>query len=283
MNRFAITLLTVSFTSFLAAAGTAAVMTFDSEPLGKQYGTPAGHLPGDLVLVEDNIQMSMFDFFWFPAGTGSDYNFAEIVAPPSPLAVNASQALNTNNINAVFDFSALGPVKVASVEFVELGGNVNFEINTIGGTSLQNVQDFPALVSPPGFSVLVNSVSVPGGYRGVIEVLQTGPNPIESLLIGGQELGIDNVRSITLGDMNGDGKVNGLDVEPFVDVLLNGLYQSEADMNLDDKVNGLDVEPFVHAVLADGGAVEGIPEPSASVLATIGLLGWFAYRYRRPK
>jgi hypothetical protein len=169
------------------------------------------------------------------------------------------------------------------VEFVELGGNVNFEINTIGGTSLQNVQDLPALVSPPGFNVLVNSVPVPGGYRGVIEVLQTGPNPIESLLIGGQELGIDNVRSITLGDMNEDGKVNGLDVEPFVDVLLNGLYQSEADMNLDDKINGLDVEPFVHAVLADGGTVEAIPEPSAAVLATIGLLGWFAYRYRRPK
>jgi hypothetical protein len=282
MNRFTITLLTVSFTSFLAAAGTAAVMTFDSEPLGKQYGAPVGDPPGVPVLVENNIQMSMFDFFWFP-GPGSTYNFAEIVAPPSPLAVNASKALNTNNINAVFDFSALGPVKVASVEFVELGGNVNFEINTIGGTSLQNVQDLPALVSPPGFNVLVNSVPVPGGYRGVIEVLQTGPNPIESLLIGGQELGIDNVRSITLGDMNEDGKVNGLDVEPFVDVLLNGLYQSEADMNLDDKINGLDVEPFVHAVLADGGTVEAIPEPSAAVLATIGLLGWFAYRYRRPK
>ena len=121
MNRFTITLLTVSFTSFLAAAGTAAVMTFDAEPLGKQYGAPVADPPGVPVLVENNIQMSMFDFFWFPAGTGSDYNFAEIVAPPDPLAVNASQALNTNNISAVFDFSALGPVKVASVEFVELG------------------------------------------------------------------------------------------------------------------------------------------------------------------
>ena len=51
--------------------------------------------------------------------------------------------------------------------------------------------------------------------------------------------------SLLLGDVNLDGDVNLLDVEPFVDVLLSGIYQQEADINLDYSVNLLDVEPFV--------------------------------------
>jgi hypothetical protein len=73
-----------------------------------------------------------------------------------------------------------------------------------------------------------------------------------------------------LGDVNLDGEVNGLDVDPFVDVLLNGPYQLEADMNQDTTVNGLDVDLFVEKVV--GGGIEAVPEPSTYVLAIIGLL-----------
>ena len=66
-----------------------------------------------------------------------------------------------------------------------------------------------------------------------------------------------------LGDVNLDGAVNGLDVDPFVDRLLNGPYQDEADMNEDGSVNGLDVDPFVAAVV---GGVESVPEPSSLLL-----------------
>ena len=38
---------------------------------------------------------------------------------------------------------------------------------------------------------------------------------------------------VELGDVNLDGEVNGLDVDPFVDRLLNGPDQAEADMNQD--------------------------------------------------
>jgi hypothetical protein len=51
------------------------------------------------------------------------------------------------------------------------------------------------------------------------------------------------------GDVNGDGVVNGLDVDPFVDLLLGGSYLAAADMNGDGLVNGLDVSPFVTAVV----------------------------------
>jgi hypothetical protein len=51
------------------------------------------------------------------------------------------------------------------------------------------------------------------------------------------------------GDMNGDGAVNGLDVDPFVDILLNGGSDPAADMNGDGAVNGLDVNLFVQSVI----------------------------------
>ena len=89
----------------------------------------------------------------------------------------------------------------------------------------------------------------------------------------GGDVSIDFVRLLALlplGDVNLDGELNGLDVEPFVDVLLGGLYQHAADMNGDGHVNGLDVDPFVAAVLGSGGAGTAagtvVPEPSTSAL-----------------
>jgi hypothetical protein len=71
-----------------------------------------------------------------------------------------------------------------------------------------------------------------------------------------------------LGDVNLDDEVNGLDVDPFVEVLLSGPYQQEADMNGDQVVNGLDVDPFVAAVV---GSAQQIPEPSTLLVALIAL------------
>ena len=77
-----------------------------------------------------------------------------------------------------------------------------------------------------------------------------------------------------LGDLNFDGEVNGLDVDPFVDVLLASRFDVAADMNGDGAVNGLDVDPFVAAVV---GGTQQIPEPSTLLLALVALSvvgGW---------
>lgn len=71
-----------------------------------------------------------------------------------------------------------------------------------------------------------------------------------------------------LGDVNDDRLVNGLDVDPFVNVLLSSRFDVAADMNGDGAVNGLDVDPFVVAVV---GGTEAIPEPSTLALVLIGL------------
>ena len=89
------------------------------------------------------------------------------------------------------------------------------------------------------------------------------------------DLTITTLGEMLLGDVNLDRVVNGLDVDPFVDVLLNGPYHPEADMNEDAEVNGLDVDPFVAAVV--GGGTQQIPEPSTLLLCIIALAlvgGW---------
>ena len=53
---------------------------------------------------------------------------------------------------------------------------------------------------------------------------------------------------VVLGDVNGDGLVNLLDVTPFIDAISSGQYMSEADTNCDGLVNLLDVETFIDLI-----------------------------------
>lgn len=56
-----------------------------------------------------------------------------------------------------------------------------------------------------------------------------------------------------LGDVNCDGLVNLLDVEPFVGLLNSGGFNVQADVNQDGSVNLLDIELFID-LLSGGGA-----------------------------
>ena len=56
---------------------------------------------------------------------------------------------------------------------------------------------------------------------------------------------ISVVEAIVLGDVNLDGAVNLLDIEPFIALISTGDFQVEADCNEDGAVNLLDIEPLI--------------------------------------
>ena len=51
--------------------------------------------------------------------------------------------------------------------------------------------------------------------------------------------------SILLGDVNLDGRVNFLDISPFISRLSIGTFQVEADIDENGSVNFLDISPFI--------------------------------------
>ena len=114
-----------------------------------------------------------------------------------------------------------------------------------------------------------------------------------------------------IGDVNGDGAVNGLDVDPFVQVVLDGgadaATEFRSDINGDGAVNGLDVGPLVDAILAGthrcsvrptgmaplkvngqdaglreaavlDGRAHAVAEPMSAILLATGLVGLLAFR-----
>jgi hypothetical protein len=87
-----------------------------------------------------------------------------------------------------------------------------------------------------------------------------------------------HVEFLQLGDVNHDTMANGLDVDPFLDVLFAGRFDVAADTNGDGFVNGLDIDPFVAVVV---GGTHQIPEPSTLLLCLVALGvvgGWRKWR-----
>ena len=56
---------------------------------------------------------------------------------------------------------------------------------------------------------------------------------------------LNSFETFIVGDLNGDGSVDLLDVAPFLDALQSVRFIAAADINGDGVVNLLDVGPFV--------------------------------------
>ena len=55
-----------------------------------------------------------------------------------------------------------------------------------------------------------------------------------------------------LGDSNLDGTVNLLDIDVFLQILINGSFQAQSDTNCDNVVDLRDVAPFIQLLLGEG-------------------------------
>ena len=104
--------------------------------------------------------------------------------------------------------------------------------------------------------VLISGVSVASSDRpgeDVDEAVTFTQNTTSAVVI---QL-TNNSTGVLLGDINGDGSINLLDVSPFIDELNNSTGNPAADLNQDGSVNLLDVAPFIDALNGGGGGTGG--------------------------
>ena len=131
---------------------------------------------------------------------------------------------------------------------------------TLTGNTAGSVVTYDALDGTVTFDILAANFTSDDGY---IRFANPAASQGQTLLLrvadvdeAGAQLAMTFIgyqigSAVLLGDVNQDGVVNLLDVDPFVAVLTSGGFQLEADVNQDGQVNLLDVDPFV-ALLSGG-------------------------------
>ncbi len=198
MNRQIPIRLVVVALLFGANSARAAVIDFEfpTFAIGTEYGSPVGHVPGDVAFSTGDVLVTVEEF---EVGSFTGFGFGVITGHPGPptsffpIGDNSTQALTINNINFRFDFTGLpNDVRRVTFDYVDLGGEENFEINTTG---LQELNELPGIMAPAGFTINVNQNLTSGGFLGTVEIIAEPGNRIESLLIGGQEFGIDHLNA----------------------------------------------------------------------------------------
>ena len=170
--------------------------TFDLEPLGMSWGGAFGQLPGDTIMVEDDVR------FRVVLHSNGLFNLAQI--DPAFAIFGDVQVMEVNNIGLLVDAPALGPVEKVTFDFADGGGTCNLGVTGFA-PYIGPMAGAPAFLAP-GVSCTVTSVAVGGFDVGTVTV----EGPIGALRIAGQELWIDNVcvevRDCP-ADFDGDGMV----------------------------------------------------------------------------
>jgi hypothetical protein len=160
-----------------ACSPCAGAIDFESLAPGTLFGTPT-HAPGDEVdLGQDpGIRVELQNFI-----IGSSELFFFATVEPAGTAGLATQSLALDNISLQFDLTDIGyDVDLVSFEFADLGGSSNIRVNGGPLFVLDPLTDLPQDVGP-------------GVTATVDQGLVTFSGSIQSLLVGGQELFVDNI------------------------------------------------------------------------------------------
>ena len=173
------TTLALATTCLLAGTVTAATPAYEDLTLHDSYAVMD-------TANSDSVSMIFRPFFW-SNGTPYSGGYGQVI--DGGFACQSDNELLLNNISCVYDFaSSIGTQSYARFAFGEYGGNINLAVNG----DLRNVGNFRDLdglvIGGATFKVAA------GGYGNDCGVAELH-GPIGQLLIGGQELVVDNVTS----------------------------------------------------------------------------------------
>ena len=162
------------FTLMASGAALAAFPSFDDLATGTVYH------PGD-TFMSDGIAVKIQDFqHW----DGSWTSGGEAQVSTALWAHGSYNELNTNNVNALYDFAgSIGTQTEVELLFGEYGGNINVSING-AFVNVDNFLDLPPALG--GCTITIVSGGT-GGDAGEMVIL----GPVQVLMIGGQELAVD--------------------------------------------------------------------------------------------
>ena len=191
---------------------------FENYPVGSSGTAVLNIFVGDtLQITDDTLSGGPFGMASAPVDYVATANGLEVTVSGLELTLPATTYLI--GITPILNFGTNGQ------EFVQdagANGQTTF-LDNEGGAFFNPVYG-SATINP-------NIVDLPTSYTGMaIRINSTEEDVIK-------------------GDVNMDGIVNLLDVQPFIDALASGTYVAEADTNCDGVLNLLDVEPFI-ALLA---------------------------------
>ncbi len=179
MKRFAWCLvLTLALPAGLSRAQ--AVVDFEGTFPRTSFSVSLGDNTGDLLFVQDGVEVRFLDAFRSVQGTGTIGGFSTSAFPTTPYTFS--------NTGLTFDVSNLPtPVTFATFEYADFGGD---EIIGINGSraGFRNFASAPATLGGVNLSVTPTGSGV-----GFDSGLVTLSGPITTLELGGQEFGVDNV------------------------------------------------------------------------------------------
>jgi hypothetical protein len=287
MKRFA-----CSFMVLAGVASNAQAVHIDFEapafPLGTTYGNPVGHLPGDVVFSQGGVDASVE---LFTLGGFNGFDRARVAGQPGPptsyfpAPINPSQSLTISNIAMNFDVTAAGAVRQVRFDYADLGGDENLQINGMPRLEIGRFLDAVPL-APLGFNIAVSENPIPGGVGGTVRIAAGPDQVIKNILVGGQELGIDNVRIIQPGDTDGDGDIDDADLgtafSNYTGPLGPGVGDKSAVDGDTDGDGDVDDADLGNAFAGYTGPLSpaAVPEPASALLLLIG--GGAVLRRRRP-
>ncbi len=153
----------------------------ESLPIGTAFGACVGQSPGDYAFTEGGIDVYTDEIVYVSGATG--YNCADVQA--SFGGFGDSHIMMLNNITTIYDLSPLGcPVTEVTIEFRDMGGDANFQVN--GGPLF--IGDLFVDVPPnPAAGVTYSVSGTPN------DGLITLTGLIDKVRIGGQEFWVDNI------------------------------------------------------------------------------------------